>query len=76
MAVPLAQSRDEGRNVGIGHRGMMAARELATLRQEVGEMAAPSGRVFARSMALRLGRVQNRFDASAQTRGGFRLRLP
>jgi len=27
-------------------------------------------------MALRLGRVQNRFDAPAQSGSGFRLRLP
>jgi hypothetical protein len=46
------------------------------LGQEVREMAAPRRRVFAGSMALRLGRVENRFNAPAQARGGFRLCLP
>ena len=76
QGVPLAQTRDESRNVIIGHRGMMAARELAALRQQVGKMAAPCRRVFARPMALRLGRVENRLDASAQSGCGFRFRLP
>ena len=55
---------------------MVAARELAALGQKVGEVAAPRRRVFTGSMALRFGRVENRFNAPAQARGGFGLRLP
>jgi hypothetical protein len=73
---PLAQLRDEGRNVGIGHRGMVAARQYSALGQKVREVATPRRRVFAGSMALRLGRVENRLNTPAQARGGFRLRLP
>jgi hypothetical protein len=46
------------------------------LGQKARQVAAPCRRVFAGSMALRLGRAENRFDASAQARGGFRFRLP
>ncbi len=55
---------------------MMAARKLCALWQKVREMAAPCGRVLARAVALRLGRVQNGLDASAQPRSGFGLFEP
>ena len=54
---------------------MVATRELAALGKRWRGGRARR-RVFAGSMALRLGRVENRFNAAAQSRGGFRLRLP
>lgn len=69
----LAETRDERRNVRVGHRGVVAARELLALRKKVGQVAAPCRRVFARAMALGLGGVENRFDSAPETRGGFRL---
>ena len=55
---------------------MMAARELLALRQEGIKMAAPACRVFAAAQALRLGRIQNALDTTAQARGSFGPRQP
>ena len=73
---PLPKLGDEGGNVLIGHRGMMAARQLRRPRQQVVQMAAPPGGVLAVAEALGLGRVQNLFNPSAHPRGGFGLRRP
>ena len=55
---------------------MMAAREPLTLRQELVEMAAPTGRVLAGTVALGLGRVEHLFDPAAEPRRCLRLGLP
>ena len=72
----LPQLGNEGSNILIRHRGMMAARQLRRSWQQVVQMAAPSGGVLAITEAFGLGRVQDLFDPSAHPGGGFGLRRP
>ena len=75
---PLAQFADEFRHVIEGHGGMMAARKLLALRQELVEMPAPPGRVglVAGNVPLGARRVQDGFDPPAKPRSGFGPCLP
>jgi hypothetical protein len=63
--LPFPKLGDEGGYLEVGHRRMMAATELRALRQELVEMAAPTGRVglVLSNEAARPGSVQNRLDA-------------
>src|SRR5262245_3862096 len=54
----------------------MTARKFLALWEQMCEMAAPARRVLAGSVALRLGGVENGFEASPQSGSGFRLFQP
>ena len=72
----LSQRGNEPRHVGVRHRGVMAAGELASLRQDGVKMTSPPGRVLAAAMTGRAGRVQHALDAAAQPPRRLGLGLP
>lgn len=55
---------------------MMAACEPLALRQELIQVAAPSGWILAAAQPLRLGSIKHALDTAAKARGGFKLIVP
>jgi hypothetical protein len=70
---PISQFGNEGGNILIRHRGMMAPRQLRRSRQQVIQMAAPACGVLAFTEALGLGRVQDLLNPPAHPSGSFGL---
>ena len=60
----------------IVHRCVMAACEPLALRQELIQVAAPSGWVLAAAQPLRFGGIKHAFDTAAKARGGFVFIVP
>jgi hypothetical protein len=54
----------------------MAAREPGTGWQDLRDMAAPAGRVFALPVSARLGGIEHRFNPAPHAAGSFGLVLP
>ena len=71
-----SQPGHQHRDIGVGHRGMMATRKLLALKEQVREVAAPPRGVLSRTIALRLGCVEHGLNSSTQPRGSLRLRGP
>src|SRR6516165_981179 len=73
----LTQRRHEFRYRAIGQRlVMLDLRDFALARQQIREVSAPSGWIFAAPVAGAAREVQDALDPAAQSRRGLRLLCP
>ena len=75
LDVPPRDDRvGESRHLSERQSGHMPARELRTSGEKIIKVAAPAGWIFARPVAFRLGRVEDRLDPAPEPRRCLGLR--